>query len=247
MKKAFLSLVVLMAVFPLVAFGAVSLEKPAQVDAAYFTIQSVTVERVADDMEARGGYYPEPYEYPTTYEFPAPTTPGTDGVVTIDQVFNYAKQIWDVVVANKPVVNVTRDNASALPKGLADWSMMSGWQAPMTQSFRVAYKNGWGVDVVDFTYRVSFVYGGAFNGKGRYITNATIVPKNLAVAWGFTFTAQATVPSVTNAGTLVDPVAAMELSMHWSVDSVLRHIETTENFYIRGDGEMTHVQDEVIQ
>ena len=156
--------------------------------------------------------------------------------IPISEIVNTAKELWQLIEANRPVVNVTTDHANALPHAIQNWAELSNWKAPVSKTFRVQYANLYGMNVVDFTFRVLFTPGGSYKGKGRFLMNATIVPANVSVAWGYTFDAKASVAGVTNAGSTRDPVAAMQLDMHWSVDTTLKHIENTENFYIRGDG-----------
>ena len=154
----------------------------------------------------------------------------------LDQIINMGKKIWVIVEANKPVVNVTTQTANALPTGASSWQALQGWQTPQAKTFRVVYENLYGMDVVDFKFRVLFTAGGNVKGKGLYITDATILPANLDVSWGYKFNATGSVSSVTNAGTSADPIGAMQLVMTWTVNTVLKHSESTENFYVRGDG-----------
>ncbi|WP_413288509.1 hypothetical protein [Bdellovibrio sp. HCB337] len=162
--------------------------------------------------------------------------------VIIDQVINLGKKIWAVVETGRPVVNVQAYTANALPKGVQCWSDLSGWQIPQSKVYRVQYENAYGMKVVDFAYRVTFTAGGSVNGQGKYITNATIMPADVNVSWGFTFNASAEVPSVFNTGSKEDPVAGMQLLMKWSVDTVMNHVEQAETFYIGGDNTLKHLE-----
>jgi hypothetical protein len=168
-------------------------------------------------------------------------SPNTKLDLTIDEIINIGKETWEIIKANKPVANVTTDQASALPSGSKAWTDFSGWKAPKAYLFEVYYRNPYGLKVVDFTYRVLYTYGGSADGKGAYLTNATIIPANLAVDWGYTFNATATIPAVTNAGTMDSPVAGMQLMMKWSVDTFLRHLESSQTYYIRGDGQFKNL------
>lgn len=154
--------------------------------------------------------------------------------VIVDQIINIGKKIWAIIDAGKPVVNVKSYTANALPRGLTCWTDLSNWNAPQSKVYRVQYKNGFGADVVDFTYRVMFTSGGSLNGQGKYITNATIQPAALDVSWGFRFNASAEVPSVFNQGTMQAPVAGMQMNMKWAVDTVLAHSEQADSFFING-------------
>ncbi|OFZ17730.1 MAG: hypothetical protein A2X94_15195 [Bdellovibrionales bacterium GWB1_55_8] len=230
-------------------------------DPRYFTIQSVQMEEIELDENDMADVFgamvrpqlptpipptgpapmPAPFPAPGDNSTPAPNA-GT-GNATVDGIVNLAKSIWDIVVENKPVVNINVDHANALPTGVEAWTSLSNWQVPKGKAYRVNYINGFGSSVVDFTFRVLFVPGGKFKGKGAYITNATIVPASVKVSWGFKFNASVKVSSITNAGSLKNPLAAMQLDMNWIVESVLKHEQQTQNFYIRGDGTLMNLSD----
>lgn len=153
-----------------------------------------------------------------------------------DQIVNLGKKIWDVIVANKPVVNISVDSASALPVGVKHWTELESWQAPKARLFGVKFVNLLGSTVVDFTFRLVYTYGGGLSGKGMYLTNVAFVPANLEVAWGYTYNAKSSVVNVTNAGTHDSPVAAAEVMFSWSVDTILKHSEGSSSYYVKGDG-----------
>ncbi|MGZ3804930.1 MAG: hypothetical protein ACXVB4_12010 [Pseudobdellovibrionaceae bacterium] len=168
--------------------------------------------------------------------------PGLDPIdqagIIIDKIINLGKKLWAVVETGRPVVNVKTYTANALPKGLKCWTDLTGWQVPQSKVYRVQYENLYGMNVVDFAYRVSFTAGGALKGQGKYITNATIMPADLYVSWGYTFNANAEVPSVFNMGTSDQPVAGMQMLMKWSVDTVMTHAEQAESYFVGGDNTM---------
>ncbi len=153
----------------------------------------------------------------------------------IGDIVNIGKLVWDIITYNKAVANMQTDMATALPKGVSDWSAMLGWMSE-SKAYRIAYKNKLGSNVVDFTYRVLFTHSGSFNGKGKYLTAITIIPANLTVLWGFQFNAKASVPTVLNVGTLEDPVAAARMFLRWGVKSVLSANEITKTYTVQGDG-----------
>lgn len=162
--------------------------------------------------------------------------------VIVDQIINIGKKIWGIVNAGRPVVNVKFDTANALPKGLQCWVDLQGWSIPESKVYRVTYENGFGAEVVDFGFRVVYTAGGNLDGVGKYITNATMMPSNIDVSWGFTLNAEASVPSVFNMNTKQNPVAGMQMVMNWNVDTVVQSSKSAETFYIGGDGQFKHLK-----
>lgn len=157
--------------------------------------------------------------------------------VIVDKIINIGKKIWAIVDAGRPVVNIKVDTANALPAGVRCWDELEGWKAPQSHLYQVDYQNGFGATVVSYGFRVSFISGGSYKGKGQYITLANVTPAGVEVAWGFRLDAVATVPMVFNQGTNVDPVAGMQLVMNWTVQSPLKEIRRAENFFVNGQGQ----------
>ncbi len=160
----------------------------------------------------------------------------------VDQIINIGKKVWTVVEAGKPVVNLKLDTANALPRGISCWADLAGWTAPTTKVYQIDYKNLYGAKVVSFAYRVSFTANGNVNGVGKYITNASFQPAALSVAWGFEFDAEATIPSVLNQGTKEAPVAGMQMNMAWKVTSPLKHIISTDSYFVGGDNKIQRLE-----
>lgn len=171
-----------------------------------------------------------------TTDFADLTTATGQLSVFVDQVINIGQKIWDVVAKGQPVVNVKLDSASAIPKGITCWTQMQGWKAPISRSYRIQYDNILGSTVVDFTFRVISIYGGNYNGKGKYITNASVQVKNLKVNWRFTFDVKVDVPVVFNQGTTEDPLAALQLNVNWKVKTIISYVEHTDAFHLNGNG-----------
>ena len=158
--------------------------------------------------------------------------------LAVDEIINIGEKVWDIVKEGAPVVETEINRASALPAGVDCWMELSGWQTPKSQLYRVTYKNLYGITVVDFKFRVIFSYGADVNGKGRYIANATIMPADLHVTWGYNFNAQVHIPLVFNAGTKEAPIAGMQLEVKWNISTPFNYKEKSEVFYITGDGQL---------
>lgn len=160
----------------------------------------------------------------------------------VDQIINIGKKIFAVINQGRPVVNIKLDNANALPKGLTCWSDLSGWNIPQSKVYNVQYENGFGMTVVDFSYRVTYTAGGSADGVGKYITNATFMPANVSVGWGFEFDANAAIPSVFNTGSKKNPVAGMQMNMEWKVTSPVSYEQGTETYFVSGENKLVEMQ-----
>ncbi len=151
------------------------------------------------------------------------------------------QKLWELIKNNQPVVNVKTQTVSVLPLSKPNWSEMETWQGPAAKSYTVAAKNLYGMTVISHTYTVAFHYGGSIGGHGKFLANATIIPTNINVAWGFTLNSQVVVGQPLNTGTMKDPVPGLDLGLEWSMSSILKKSQGVDQFYVRGDGSSTHV------
>jgi hypothetical protein len=158
--------------------------------------------------------------------------------ILFDKLVNFGKQFWALLEGNRPIVSFSHPSASALPSGITSWDQMADWKAPRSELFEVEYTNGIGMHVVRFHYRLNYTYGGTVQGKGAYLTQIQVLPEDLKVLSGFTLNAQVEVPSITNAGTSEHPIAAAQVVVQWSIDTILSHVEASQMHYVRGDGEL---------
>lgn len=159
----------------------------------------------------------------------------------IDKWITIGQKIWAVIVANKPVANVSSQRISVLPMAQQDWAQMENWQGPTVRTFTIAAKNGFGMTVVSQTYTVAYNYGGQYNGKGQFLANATVIPANIEVMWGFSLSSEVEVGDVVNTGTKENPIPGVDLQVKWKMDSVMKHMEGRDSFFVKGDGKMVHV------
>lgn len=151
------------------------------------------------------------------------------------------QKVWDLIRNNQPVVNVKTKTVSVLPVSNPSWAQMETWKGPVAKSYTVAAKNLYGMTVLSHTYTVAFHYGGSLGGRGQFLANATIIPTNINVSWGFTLNSKVSVGLPLNTGTQADPIPGLDLGLEWSMSSVLKKSQGTDQFYLRGDGTSTHV------
>ncbi|MBX3019060.1 MAG: hypothetical protein KF767_14325 [Bdellovibrionaceae bacterium] len=157
--------------------------------------------------------------------------------VIVDKVINIGKKIWEIVQAGKPVLNIKTDVATALPQGARCWLDLQTWQMPESKIYSVAFKNGFGMEVVKFNYRVLWLPGGSVDGVGKFIGYAAMIPNDVSVSWGFGLNAQASVPTVFNMGTRAEPIGGMQLSMIYRIETPIQTTEQSQAYFVSGNGE----------
>ncbi|MGE5087372.1 MAG: hypothetical protein ACM3MG_13795 [Bacillota bacterium] len=219
------------------------------IDKKYFEIKKVTIQEVTEEQP--NGLLAQAYGVasdcsnlpasPNSFVLNGDLSPAAIDTSGVDQIINIGKAIWKIVEDGKPAVTKNINTASALPRGVSCWTDLSGWSRPFYKTFLVQYENAYGMKVVDFRYRLIYMAGGNVDGVGKYITNATFVISKLNVSWGYTFNATVEVPSVFNLGTKANPLAGMQMNMHWTVDTTVHHEEVTQSYFISGDGSLVQM------
>lgn len=149
---------------------------------------------------------------------------------------------WDIVVQNKPVVNVEAKNVSALPV-MADysWNKLTGWKRERVVKYSLSVKNLYGTETVKMDYLVRLLYGGGVAGRGQYIASARVVPRNVKVLWGYNLDVNVNVPSVVNISREDDPIAAVTLEVAYTIKSqimgfTIKKSSTQDTYLLQGDG-----------
>lgn len=157
-------------------------------------------------------------------------------------VIALGEKIWAVIEAGRPVVTLNIPVVHALPRGLGCWADLEHWSAPATRAFEVTYKNGFGMEVVKFRFRLQYSYGGGNGPVGQYLANVTVVPAELNVMWGYTFDANVEVGRALNLGSKAAPIAGLELNLNWKVSTAVKDIQNTVQFFVEGNGASRAIQ-----
>jgi hypothetical protein len=165
-----------------------------------------------------------------------------EAAVILDKLILLGQKIWKIVEAGKPVSNFAAQRADVLPQGVTQWQSLAGWQVPMSKRYERVIKNKWGEEVVTFRYRILYNWGGSVKGKGAYLMGVTVYPEIVNVAWGWSFDATVSIPTITNAGTTANPTAAAEILVSSKVRTPLTSLDNTESYYVRGDGAFVDLQ-----
>jgi hypothetical protein len=196
----------------------------------YFTIQTKSIRVIRQEVKEEADM-----SYVMMNECPS----DKDGMpVATDNIINIASKIWGIISNNAPTVNIDTKYAVAYPIGITAAAQMSQWSKPKSYVYGFYANNLYGMRMIDVEYKVTYTYGGAYKGGGKYLTAVTVIPTKVDVGWGYKFSMNAAVPdsTVTNVGTHTSPVAAMQLKLSWKISTVLKESDGASMYYVQGDG-----------
>ena len=166
----------------------------------------------------------------------SPSLPDTP--IDTAQIINLGKQVWEVIKAGQSVVNVQSDHATALPKGIDDWTQLEDWNPPEAKTYSIQMKNLAGLTVVELKYTLVSISGGKLNGRGQYLAYVALEPSEINVLWGFNLNASTKVNAVFNRGTKANPIGSVQMDIHYEVSSLLTKFQRTDRFAVSGDGKV---------
>lgn len=159
----------------------------------------------------------------------------------LSELISIGEKIWQIVKDGQPTLNFQSNSATAVPAGAVCAFSLSGWSVPYSRTYKLAYENLYGSDVVAFTYKLIFSYGGNYKGRGAYLANVTIHPVDIEVSWGQNFDASVNIANVINVGTSQDPVAGMEVGLEWNVKNVFNNFKSRRIYFVDGTGQVTEL------
>lgn len=170
---------------------------------------------------------------------PDPINPG--GGFDFSTIFTIGNKIWDFIVTNKPNAEYKTLKASVLPGGASNWAQLKGWSRPVAKVFRVQFKNLLGRDGGGFDYRIVFIHGGNFQGKGKYIGQISFAPMNIKLKTDRQLNVKAELMDALNFGTEEDPIAGVQLQITWHSNTTLRYTMNSIEYFLYGTGEMQDI------
>jgi hypothetical protein len=179
---------------------------------------------------------------PMPMPLPGPASKVMAWVQVADAIVGLAERVYTLVEKGRPKVAVNVTPVSVLPmaseKTFYSAQSLSGWSMPTARKYKMTYTNGFNMNVVSFTYMVIFSHGGNLEGLGDYITSARIVPTDISVSYGFSLKANFKLQGVQNHGTRDIPIAGAIIELNYAVSSMVKHIESNDNFHITGQGQI---------
>lgn len=149
--------------------------------------------------------------------------------------------LWKLVKGGRPVVKTKTAVAHVLPPN-TDWREVTGWRGNASQVYKITYDTVFGIQVVDFDFRINYTYGGSHRGAGQYLANINVSTESADVYWGYDVNANAKIMGAINVGTVENPIAATEIHVHWTVQNFAHAYQKTSRFLIQGDGQLRELQ-----
>jgi hypothetical protein len=158
----------------------------------------------------------------------------------IDGLLGIGKKIWPIIEAGRPVVTTNFiPSVSIIPnidgKNVV-FNDMANWSRPSVRSYRVSFNNGFGFEVVGFTYTVIFQYGGTYKDNGKYVTTLKVIPSDIYTSWGYNFDATSELIGIANVGSSQSPVASGIIQIAYKVKGFLDELSSTKSSYVDGTG-----------
>lgn len=161
---------------------------------------------------------------------------------SIDKLLAIGEKVIPLIEKGKAVYQNNRMNSISVIPNTEEVSptlnQLSDWSLPRNKSYKVSFKNLYGVEVVSFVYTISFQYGGNLNGKGKYLTGVRVFPSNVRVLWGFDVDSSSELVQISNVGTNKNVIAAATIDISYTVKNILNIISKTDSFHITGNGKL---------
>lgn len=164
-----------------------------------------------------------------------------DRELDINALVALGEKLWQIVKDGAPTLEFSSHSASAIPAGANCPFYMTGWSAPQSLTYRMGYKNGFGMNNIQFTYKLIYSAGGSYNGRGAYLANVSIHPIDIYVGWGLSFDANVAIGNIINLGSSEDPVAGMEVALEWNIKNALNNIKSRRVYFVEGRGSATEL------
>lgn len=201
-------------------------EEMLMLDGSKFT--SVMTEDVADENEDQ------------KFDVASVATAGEVIQVARDLVA-LGEEIYVLVQKGRPNLTTQYAPISVLPREAGrtiDALDLDGWKMPISRTVTVNFKNLVGMAMAGIEYKVIFSYGGRYNGKGAYITNAQIIPSKAHAHYGVDFDVKMKLSGLTNHGSRANPVAGAMLQIQYKASTVMSNVERSDTYQITGRGQI---------
>ncbi len=177
-------------------------------------------------------------------QVPHQATPDPPGQINnfVDKIINLGSKIWTIIENNKAVLDYETITASAVPANVSNWYELENWKALKTENYEVVYTNLLGMNVISMKVRLSYVYGGTYKGAGQYLKNVTIRPSDIDVVLAYTLDAFVTTDDPFNMNSMENPLAALPITLNWTVENALKTSKHSVVFLVKGNGNLDIIE-----
>lgn len=150
---------------------------------------------------------------------------------------------YELIKKGRPSNVTNYEPVSVLPvnqetKKAVDIFDMEGFGMPTERKYTTKIRNGFGSEVVSFQYMVIFSHGGQYDGKGKWISSASIIPVSIKSSFGWDTDAIMKVTGMMNHGTKADPVAGLTLTIKYAIKSIASAFECNDTIHLTGKGDI---------
>ncbi len=156
----------------------------------------------------------------------------------LGKIVNVAKKAWEMIAANKPVLNQKFDYANALPSLVDNAYELQGFSALKNRSYRLYAKNFFGATVYDITYTAVHRFGGSYESKGKFLSTVSVIPSDISVLWGYTVNIDVEQVSLANMGSKSEPVASIGLQVTSHIKTIVKESFHRQVFEFQGNNEV---------
>ncbi|MBS1958060.1 MAG: hypothetical protein JST80_01180 [Bdellovibrionales bacterium] len=177
-------------------------------------------------------------------ELPPPVNPGYGsggGNFNLGTLLTFGQKVLDFILNNKPNAEYKTLRAAVLPEGMTNWSQLKGWAKPVAKVYKVEFKNLLGKSAGGFEYRIVFIHGGSYQGKGKFIGQISFAPMNVNLKTDRTLKLQAELLDPLNFGSEDDPIAGVQLLITWSSPTTMRYNMNSIEYFMYGTGEIEDI------
>ncbi len=211
-----------------------------------YQIKSITVTEVKNFKNGLLGNVKA--ETPVTT--PTPEEPKVDRLEQTKKVIAVARDfvalgdaVYTLVTKGRPSNVSTYASIDIVPKDPVTKEIVSAFDLenfsePIEKKFSIKLRNGYNKVVVQFDYSVIFSYGGSYNGKGKFISSAMIVPGTIKTTFGWDFSSEMKLTGIMNVGTKENPVMAANLTVKYAMKSLFSAFEKSDTIFITGEGKI---------
>lgn len=164
-------------------------------------------------------------------------------IATAERIVALGEAIYTLVQKGKPTSQAKYAPISIVPRDMSTKQPVDPFDLedgldPVRKKFMISYKNGFGNEVGRIDFLLHFTPGKSYEGKGQYITNASLIPLKANSLYGWDLSATMEVAGIDLKGKKENPLATATLALNYKLNSVITAINETIVIDIDGKGKV---------